>query len=362
MTDIKWPWLCALAVAAILTGCAGQPTSSTTDHPTAITASRPARPLRQHLEETAAMQDRLVRVAAPLLLKNPAACKKLSRPLMGFTARNKYAFGPEHADLAAQVLQLNDMLQVAKVMKGSGAAKSGLQRGDELLAIGDTPMPQGPTAEQDAPRVLAPFLADADEPISLTVQRAGKTRTLSIHPTPACAFRIELGNADNVNSYADGQRVMITRGMIDFVQSDTELAYVIAREMAHNALRHPARLKQAGIASEIINALKPLLPQSGAEDQTRDLTPVPKEMDALADRLALHLLKRAGYDIRQAGAFWQRLAQRYPQHIATAHTALHPETAYRLAAIEKTIAAIAARERTPKSSPKQVVRKKSRRR
>ncbi len=361
MKFMKMPWLAAFAGAAILAGCANLPSPS---HPAsaASAAPHPAPLLPQTVQETAAMQDRLTRVAAPLLLKNQQSCKKLSRPLMGFTARNQYSFSPEHAALAAQTLGLNDMLQVASVMTGSGAAKSGLQRGDLLVAIGETPMPQGPTAEQDAPRVLAPFLSKTSEPISLTVLRAGKTRVLSIHPTTACAFRIELGNANNVNSYADGRRVMVTRGMLHFVQSDTELAYVIAREMAHNALRHPERLKYASVASDIIYALKPLIPQSGAENQTSDLPPVPKEMDALADRLALHMLKRAGYDIREAGAFWKRLAEQYPQNIATAHTALHPETEYRLAAIEKTVAAMAARNSISTSGSKKTVKKKTRRR
>ena len=361
MKFMKMPWLAAFAGAAILAGCANLPSPS---HPTDTASATPHRSINlpQAVQETAAMQDRLTRVAAPLLLKNQQSCKKLSRPLMGFTARNQYSFAPEYATVAAQTLGLNDMLQVASVMADSGAAKSGLHRGDVLLAIGETPMPQGPTAEQDAPRVLAPFLAKPSEPIQLTVQRDGKPRVLSIHPTAACAFRIELGNANNVNSYADGRRIMVTRGMLHFVQSDTELAYVIAREMAHNALRHPDRLKYASVAGEIIDALKPLLPQNGAENQTSDLPPIPKEMDALADRLALHMLRRAGYNIRQAGAFWKRLAEQYPQNIATAHTALHPETEYRLAAIEKTIADIAARHATPKAGAKKPVKKKTRRR
>jgi predicted Zn-dependent protease len=204
-------------------------------------------------------------------------------------------------------------------------------------------MPKGLLAEEAAPRVLAPLLS-AQQTIDLTVIRRGQPHRVRITPSMACAFRMELGNADNVNSYSDGSRIMVTRGMMHFVRDDTELAYVIAREMAHAALHHPYRLKSAQAAAGVIDALRPVFPKAEALDRMTALPPFPKDNDALADRLAVRMLKRAGIDTADVIAFWQRLAQHYPQTVASSHTALHPETAYRIAAIEKTLAAIATSE------------------
>jgi beta-barrel assembly-enhancing protease len=361
----KFYWLSALICTLVLSSCVETQPLTRKENSTSIplagnvpTALRNSATTQETLKSVAVLQDRLARVSSPLLLKNYGACKKLSRPLMGFTARNKFSYSPELADDAASALDLSDALQVVGVMPGSGAAKSGLQPGDILVSVDDHLMPQGPTAENDAPAILAPLIAD-ESSIKLSVLRGEKKRTFTVQLTKACAFRVELGNTDIVNSFADGSRIMVTRGMIKFVESDEELAYVIAREMAHNALWHPDKLKSAAAARNIINALKPVYPQPDSEHLTSKLKPVPKEMDALADRLALYMLKRSGYDIAGVIAFWQRLAKQFPQNISYSHTALHPATDYRIAAIEKTIAEIEAQESVAKKPP---VRRKKRRR
>jgi predicted Zn-dependent protease len=74
---------------------------------------------------------------------------------------------------------------------------------------------------------------------------------------------------------------------------------------------------------------------------------MPREMDALADRLAINMLARGGYRLDGVIPFWQRLAQQVPEGVSDGHTALHPATAQRLAAMEKSVAEI-HRRRTPK--------------
>src|SRR3954468_21833553 len=48
---------------------------------------------------------------------------------------------------------------------------------------------------------------------------------------------------------ADGQRVLVTRGMMNATQSDAELAYVIAKGMAHNILGHATTQRQSSTLS-----------------------------------------------------------------------------------------------------------------
>ncbi len=297
---------------------------------------------RETLRSIATLQERLDHVSAPLLIKNQDLCKKLARPLLGFTAKNKYSYSTGLAQAAQEALNLGELLQVTDIMAGSGAARSGLRRGDSLIAAGNKPLPKGQNAEYDAPEILAPLIIGQDS-IKLTVLRNGKSIAISLPFTRACAFRIELGNTDNVNSYADGRRIMVTRGMIKFVRSDDELAYVIAKEMAHNALGHAGRLRSAGAAGDTINHLMQPYPQSSLIDLASNISAMPKEMDALADRLAMYMLSRGGYKLDGVIDFWQRLAQQSAENTTNSHTALHPDTAYRIAAMEKTIADIKGR-------------------
>jgi len=129
-------------------------------------------------------------------------CKGNARNLLGFTAKNKYSYPSEFAT-AAQSLGFGERLQVTGVLPGSGAARSGVQRGDILVAVADKPMQQGPDAERQAANLLSPLMT-GKTPIKLTLCATRPTQTVTVPLTLACAFSIELGNSDNVNTYADG--------------------------------------------------------------------------------------------------------------------------------------------------------------
>jgi hypothetical protein len=302
-------------------------------------------PEQEILRPLIAQQDRLDRVAAPLLVGNAQLCK--ARNLLGFTAKNKYSYSEEFAEAAKQVLGLDEKLQVTGVMAGSGAAQAGVQRGDILIAIEDKAIPQGPNAEEPAKAILAPLVSKRTS-VKLTVLRNRTNIELNVPLTSACAFRVELGNADHVNAYADGQRVMITRGMLGFTFSDEELAYVLAREMAHNALGHPARQHMSATVGGIIDNLVRMHPDLSAMAGTAGVKTMPPELDAMADKLALYMLARAGYAIDNVQPFWQRLTSHYPATVLNGYTVIHPTSALRASAIKKAIADIKAKQASGK--------------
>jgi hypothetical protein len=331
-----------LPAALLLTACA------TVQLPPPGETARPAAPPvetaeQQALRSLVSQQDRLYRVAAPLLVNNAPLCKSYARNLIGFTAKTKYSYSDEYANTAQQILGLDDRLQVMGVLAGSGAARAGVQRGDILTSVEGQPMPQGPDAERQASSVLAPLVTDRSN-VKLAVVRSGSNLTLNVPLTRACGFGIELGNADQVNAYADGRRVLVTRGMMRVAGSDDELAYVLAKELAHNALGHADRLRMNATVGGIIDNLIRVNPDAGMLGGGGGVKAMPKEMDAAADTLALYMLARAGYNINNAPRFWQRLANEYPAAVLNGYTAIHPSTAYRLAAMEKTVAAIKAKQ------------------
>ena len=347
--------IAALAIVILLPACATPPVSQ--QKPQAVVVAPPAVVVPQinladveALRSLVSLQNRLDRLAAPLLLKNPELCKGQARDLLGFTAKNKYAFSAEFADAAHSAFGWDERLQVTSVLVGSGAARAGVLRpGDVLIAAEDKPLPQGPNAEGDAAKILGPLVKDRANQIErsnikLTVARRDDTLVLEVPLTYACGFRVELGNADNVNTYADGHRVMVTRGMINFVKSDEELVYVMAKEMAHNALAHAIKQRMSGTIAGVIDNLIHVRPDLAMISGSAGIKPMPKESDAMADSLSLYMLARAGYDIDNAPQFWQHLATQVPATILNGHTAIHPAIGYRLASMEKTIALIKSKQ------------------
>lgn len=300
------------------------------------------------LTKLAAMQDRLYRVAAPLLINNASICKAHARNLLGFTARNRYWYPGEYNEAAQVAFGMGERLQVTGVLSGSGAARAGLRRGDNLISAGGKTLPTGPNASTSAGAVFGPLVA-AQATLPMVIERDNANRELSIPVTRACGFLIELGNTDNINSYADGSRVMITRGMLHFAQSDTEVAVLLAKGMAHNILNHPTLMRSTGTLSSMIDNLALVRPDTSMLVGSGGIKATPSEMDAAADALSLYLLSRAGYSIDAAAPFWKRLAATYPASVLNGYVANHPNTAARLAAIEKATADVKAKQGAKKN-------------
>ena len=295
-----------------------------------------------------ALQERLYKVAAPLLINNADLCKNQARNLLGFTAKNKYSYPGEFADASQVALGYGEQLQVSGVLAGSGAARAGLRKGDGLVAADGKALPRGPNAETQAAGVFGPLVASRAT-LNMTIARNGADQKLSVPVTRACAFRVDLGNADNINSYADGQRVMLTRGMINFAQNDEAIAYVMAKDMAHNILGHAGSQRSAGTLGGIIENLSNVQPDLSMLIGSAGIKAMPQELDAAADNLALYLLARAGYNIDNAARFWQRLATTYPATVLNGYTANHPGVTFRIAAINKTVAEIKAKQAAKKA-------------
>lgn len=315
------------------------------EEPPVVTAKMAA--AREALGQMVALQDRLYRVAAPILINNADLCRTQARNLLGFTAKNKYSYTGEYVEAAQAVLNYGDRLTVSGVLPGSGAARAGLRKGDGLMAVEGSKLPTGPSAETQAATVFGPLVGN-HQSLNMTVVRSGATQTLNVPVTRACAFKVDIGNSDNINSYADGQRVMITRGMVNFAQSDEAIAFVLAKDISHNVLGHAATMRSSYTIGSIIDNLVTVRPDLSMLIGNAGVKPVPQELDAAADYLALYMLVRAGYNIEHAHAFWQRLAGQYPPTVLNGYTHTHPATTYRLSVIDKTVAEIKAKQAAKK--------------
>lgn len=345
----------ALIIALLLSACQTLPPSTSTgpvtpDTPveTAPVISPRIAQAAESLTRMAAMQDRLYRVAAPLLINNAELCKSQARNLLGFTARNRYWYPGDYNEASKVAFGMGERLQVTGVLAGSGAARAGLRRGDGLVSAGGKTLPTGPNASSSAGAVFGPLVA-SQATLQMVIERDDKTRQLAIPVTRACGFAIELGNADNINSYADGNRVMVTRGMLNFAQNDDEVAVLIAKGMAHNILGHAASTRSTSTIGSVIDNLTSVRPDTSLLIGSAGIRPMPGELDAAADSLSLYLLARGGYNIDAASPFWRRLDKTYPATVLNGYVANHPATTTRLAAIGTTVAEIKAKQGSKKT-------------
>jgi hypothetical protein len=347
------PALLGVSLALLLSACATQgPSRPVIERPIERAPGAPAlspqmAAAAETLTKMADLQERLYKAAAPLLIQNADLCKTQARPVLGFTAKNRWSYPGEYNEAAHVAFGMDERLQVTGVLAGSGAARAGLQTGDVLLAAAGKPLPTGEHALSQA-GVIFGGVIKTQPSLPMTIERRGHDRQITVPVTRVCAFGIELGNADNVNAYGDGSRVLVTRGMIGFTRNDDELAFVLAKTMAHNMLGHAGTQRNQATLGSIIDNLKSVTPDTSLLIGSGGIKAMPADMDAAADRLGIYFAARAGYDVEDAPAFWKRLADQVPTTVLNGYSANHPSLPARLAAVDKAVAEVKAKRSAKK--------------
>ena len=195
---------------------------------------------------------------------------------------------------------------VLTVASGSPAALAGVRPNDALKAVNGVPLGIADQAEaqsegdasydsvEKAMRVLETL---PPETVILQLERGGKPIEVSLQPQPACPSRVELVPSSELNGSANGEVAQVYGALVNWVRNDDELALVIAHEVAHNVLRHDARISKEKINTGIF---------AGLGKSGRKL----RDMEREADRLGTWMAARGGFDYRLAPHFWRRLTGR----------------------------------------------------
>lgn len=279
--------------------------------------------------------DRLARIYYPLQLASAELCGKDAINLSGFLFHNKETYPPEFREIATRLYHLDGSLIVKNVHPLSSAAKAGLISEDRILKInGHSLEGKSPT---DEATLLAEELAKGNK-MSLDINRGGNSLSITYDLARGCKYPTLLLFSDVVNATSNGEAIGISSGMVKFAESDTELAFVLSHEIAHNALGHNSTNKKIGKA--LLNIfLGPQITQMTTSGYSR-------ENESEADYAGLYIAAQAGHDISIASAFWRRMAMEYPQAIQGTFTASHPSLPERFLAIEATIREIQDKQRS----------------
>lgn len=293
-------------------------------------------------DSLAAIEARVAAIAFRLTTANARWCPDRA-PQLGWllSDRRLYRGGDWPAARKAYDAADGDHVFIAAIAPGSPAARAGLAVGQPLPGIGWTsPSPSNATADTAGGNGDdgSPFgRIDQFEtlvgqlPAAATILipvGAGENRQMV--PVEGCKSDFRVEARDRPTGAADGRLVLISAGLARFAKDDDELAATIAHELAHNILRHRARLDAAGVD-------RGLLKQVGRNARLF------RQTEIEADRLSVWLLAGAGYDPAAAVRFWQRFGQREGRPLIQAGT--HPRWQDRVASIEAERHAIEAARR-----------------
>ena len=186
-------------------------------------------------------------------------------------------------------------------------------------------------------------------PATFTIRRNRSLIEITMTPERSCADMIYLVEKQEINAFTDGKNLFVTEGMLNFA-SETELALIIAHELAHCIEKH-LKAKETnsllfgflggaiggiiGVNSDlrrIGNSWGRMMAEAGANAFSQ-------EFEQEADYVGMYLLARAGYSTDGVESFWRRIAERNPEK-ANSFDGTHPSSAYRYILIERTHAEI----------------------
>jgi len=339
----------ALAAAALLaSACAGPSTKYHTSGD--AEQAEEARKQREFVaQEWAKSVARVHRVGFPLLVAAAEICTDDRRRAAGHYAVYDDAldhYGGEFRPAARSALGLSERATVLAVAPGSPAEAAGIQPGDVLVSIDGIAVPRRGGDIRTAWHDIGQRLQDG-EPAVYVVERDGAAMELEVQPVEACDYPIGVIKDSELNALADGEAVILTEGIVRFVENDEELALVIGHEIAHNAMGHmdKRRTNQAAgaVAGGVLDVLVALagvntggaFAKSGMRMGGGAFS---QDFEAEADYVGLYLLARAGYRYESTPVLWRRMAAAGPQSISYGTT--HPTTPERFLALEKAVAEI----------------------
>lgn len=286
-------------------------------------------------------QDRVFNVAFPILTANHNFCGQKTSPHFGMTAWNLYTVGQNYRRAAQEIYNLQERVAVQFIADGSPADRAGIRSGDFIVAINGQEIPASKEGIRIADQVLDRAGYDTS---TIVLERAGRRINTRLTPTRGCDFPTILDySSGEINAYADGKRIVISKGILRFAEDDNELALVIAHELGHNTLNHVGKQQQnamvgslGGLAIDSIltaagvstgNQFSRMGGQLGAQQYS-------VSFEQEADYVGMYFMERAGYNSARVADFWRRMAAENPNSVYTRSS--HPTSPERFIAIERT--------------------------
>ncbi|TBW40402.1 metalloprotease [Siculibacillus lacustris] len=187
------------------------------------------------------------------------------------------------------------------VSRGSGSIQSSLT---------------SPSADPEHDRIVAGYGGVYDDPRAAQAVARAVGRIVAASDDPSQAYRITILNSPAVNAFAlPSGNLYVTRGLLALADDTSEVAAVIAHEMAHVTARHAvARARRAEAASEVTRVVANVMQDQDAQrlalvSTQLSLARFSQVQELEADAIGVRTLARAGFDPFAASRFLSSMAR-----------------------------------------------------
>ncbi len=222
---------------------------------------------------------------------------------------------------------------------------------ESLGRIGAAGLPMGPENERVVGRAIAEVVAGRyplleDPELNRYVNLVGQAVAQQSVRGGEVEFHFGVLDTDDVNAFAaPGGYIFITRGALALMESEADLAGVLAHEIAHvdqqhvlNEIRRSAMVQQARDEAALRG---PLLDQISEFGSSVLFSGLSREDEMAADSLAIVYAAAVGYRPDGLLRFLTRLqeaSEQLPESQLQELRATHPSTEERLAALHEQLA------------------------
>ena len=179
--------------------------------------------------------------------------------------------------------------------------------------------------QQPANKFTQPKLKDTQF-YQTRLQKVGAPLLLAIHKMcdGKCNYKLHISDKKKFSAWAKDTNVYINPTLMDFLEDDRDLAFILSHELAHVFMEHRK------IISNAVSYYVLAMASNGSYIRS---------LENEADYVGLYIMHNAGYDITDIHNIWRKMSIQHKMHIDTniflAHT--HPTTPERFLRTQKTM-------------------------
>ncbi|WP_197708063.1 M48 family metalloprotease [Hartmannibacter diazotrophicus] len=203
-----------------------------------------------------------------------------------------------------------------------GGCLSSLTTNEPLAVTSTVPVPKGrldprdvAIAEREHPKILAAYGGTYDDAKAVQAVARIVGRLVEATDEPWRSYRVTILNSPTVNAFAlPGGYVYVTRGLLALALDTSEIAAVIAHEMAHVTARHAIarqeRVEQAKLATQVVQDVvhDPAAVKLALASTQLSLARFSQVQELQADEIGIRTLANAGYDPFAAARFLKTMS------------------------------------------------------
>lgn len=240
-------------------------------------------------------------------------------------------------------------LAAGTIVAVAGCARNQAIGRDQLILVSEGQIAQMASASWSALKQQTKVSRDRDLNRRLNDVGGKIVQTAGLQNQP---WEFTVFDDDQANAFVlPGGKVGFYTGIFKRMKNDHHLATVMGHEVGHVTGRHAAERYSQQVAAGVATtaaavALEAGDVRGGAQIagilglgvQFGILLPYSRRHELEADRLGVHYMHRAGYDARQALAFWDNMSSQRSGGSPPEFMSTHPSDATRKAAIQQELA------------------------